>query len=163
MKKYELRIDEAFCWGCRACEVACRQENHLPDGIRLIAATEEFSCKEDGTPNVVFRLKVCRHCDDPPCAAVCPVDAITQRKDGIVILDSAECTGCEACLEACPYGAIDFDAKNGVAGKCNLCYQRLDSGLLPACADNICLGHCIHLEDPHAVHKVLSGIRAAEP
>jgi tetrathionate reductase subunit B len=161
MKKHALRIDEAFCWGCKACEVACKQENHVPDGVKLIALKEEFSKGSDGAPNVIFRLSICRHCDDPPCVAACPVEAITQRQDGIVVLDHGGCTGCESCLEVCPYDAIAFDRQDGVARKCNLCYQRVDSGLLPACADNICLGHCIHFEDPDASRKIVPGIRAA--
>jgi Fe-S-cluster-containing dehydrogenase component len=162
MKKHTLRIDEAFCWGCKACEVACKQENHVPDGVKLIALKEEFRKGKDGAPDFIFRLSICRHCDDPPCVAACSVEAITQRQDGIVVLDHGECTGCESCLEACPYDAIAFDEQNGVARKCNLCYQRVDSGLLPACADNICLGHCIHFEDSDASRKIVSGIRAAE-
>lgn len=162
MKKHLLRIDEVFCWGCKACEVACKQENHVPDGVKLIALKEEFHKEKDGTLDFIFRLNICRHCDDPPCMAECPVEAITQREDGIVILDSEECTGCEACLEACPYDAIAFDEKHSVARKCNLCYQRVDSGLLPACADNICLGHCIHFGDEASIKKIPSGVRVSK-
>ena len=53
------------------------------------------------------------------------------------------CRGCEACVDACPYGAIVFDAARGIARKCDLCYRRVDQGLYPACADNVCLAHCI--------------------
>ncbi|MBW2412285.1 MAG: 4Fe-4S binding protein, partial [Deltaproteobacteria bacterium] len=41
MTKYELIIDHDLCWGCRACEVACKQEHHAPDGIRFIAVGED--------------------------------------------------------------------------------------------------------------------------
>ena len=58
-------------------------------------------------------------------------------------LDEHECTGCRACIEACPYGAIGFDEMKAVAQKCNLCHHRVGKGLLPACADNVCLAHCI--------------------
>jgi Fe-S-cluster-containing dehydrogenase component len=34
-----------------------------------------------------------------------------------------------------------------VARKCNLCHHRVDRGLMPACADNVCLAHCIHFGD----------------
>ena len=111
---------------------------------------------------MVFRVRVCRHCDDPPCEAACPVAAITRRGDGIVVLDETECTGCRACLDACPYGAIAFDETNDVARKCNLCHHRIDRGLLPACADNVCLGHCIHFGNPDEICKVLSGLRSAK-
>jgi Fe-S-cluster-containing dehydrogenase component len=75
------------------------------------------------------------------------VEAIVKREDGIVVLDHALCTGCQACLAACPYEAIGFDVTGNVARKCNLCHHRIDDLLLPACADNVCLAHCIHLEE----------------
>lgn len=151
MKKRKLIIDEYFCWGCKACEVACKQEHQTPGGVKLIAVKEVFSKKKDGGPHVVFQPNVCRHCDDPPCVPPCPVEAIVQREDGIVILDEQNCIGCESCLDACPYEAIVFDRAEGVARKCNLCYERVDAGLLPACADTICLGHCIHFRDPDEI------------
>ena len=159
MKKPTLFIDEAFCWGCKACEVACKQENNVPDGVKLISVKEECRKEEDGTLDFIFRLNICRHCDDPPCVTECPVEAIRKREDGIVILDHDECTGCEMCIQACPYDAIGFDQTNSVARKCNLCYQRVDNGLLPACADNICLGHCIHFGDERTIKTIQSGLR----
>jgi Fe-S-cluster-containing dehydrogenase component len=89
----------------------------------------------------------------------CPVVAIRKREDGIVVLNHDECTGCEMCIDACPYDAIAFDEQNSVARKCNLCYQRVDSGLLPACADNVCLGHCIHFGEEKKVKTIQSGLR----
>ena len=163
MKQHTLLIDAYFCWGCKTCEVACKQEHQMPSGVKLIEVREEFAKDKDGMPDVVFRPNVCRHCDDPACVPACPVEAISQREDGIVVLDEHECTGCEACLAACPYEAIAFDRVNGVARKCNLCYQRVDNGLLPACADNICLGHCIHFGGPQTLSKRTSGLRPARP
>jgi Fe-S-cluster-containing dehydrogenase component len=87
----------------------------------------------------------CRHCDDPACMAICPEEAFCKRVDGIVVLDSTRCSGCQACVDACPYDAVAFDAGEALAQKCNLCHNRLDRGLLPACADNICPAHCIIL------------------
>jgi Fe-S-cluster-containing dehydrogenase component len=146
MTTYALSIAEQFCWGCKACEVACKQENGTADGVKLIAVREDGPRIVAGKLDFTFRVTLCRHCDEPPCAAVCPAEAIAARPDGIVVLDAADCTGCGACIEACPYRAIAFDAQAGVARKCNLCHHRVDRGLLPACADNICLGHCIRFD-----------------
>ncbi|MFO7600705.1 MAG: 4Fe-4S dicluster domain-containing protein [Candidatus Desulfacyla sp.] len=148
MKPYALIINHDLCWGCRTCEVACKQENGAPDGIRLIAVSQDGPRIVDGKLDVVFRAGVCRHCDDPACVDACPEEAITQREDGIVILDIEQCSGCGSCVEACPYDAIALDGVNDIARKCNLCHHRVDRGLVPACADNVCPAHCIYFGDP---------------
>ena len=144
MIKFELLIDHHLCWGCRTCEVACKQENRAADGVKLISVREDGSRQSDGRPESVFQVNHCRHCDEPPCADVCPEAAIHKRDDGIVVMDYELCTGCQACIQECPYDTIDYDADRCVAQKCNLCHHRVDHGLIPACADNVCLAHCVH-------------------
>jgi len=150
MKPYTLIIRHDHCWGCRTCEVACKQENGAPKGIRLISVWQDGPRMMDGRMNVMFRVNVCRHCEDPPCVDACPEEAISKREDGIVVMEDERCSGCESCVDACPYNAIDFDGSKGVARKCNLCHHRVDRGLIPACADNICPAHCIYFGDPDA-------------
>jgi Fe-S-cluster-containing dehydrogenase component len=151
MKKHALIIDHISCWGCKTCEVACKQENNVPEGVKLIEVSEgDFSTADDKTDGG-FQANVCRHCDDPPCVSSCPVEAIVQRDDGIVVLDEETCTGCRLCVDTCPYHAISFDTQKDVAKKCNLCHHRVDSGLIPACADNVCLAHCIYFGDPDGI------------
>ena len=142
MKQHALIIDQELCWGCKTCEVACKQENRAADGTRLISVLEDGP-PIDGKLDFLFKVNVCRHCDDPPCVDACPEEAILKRQDGIVVMDYQKCSGCEACIEACLYDAIAFDENKGVAQKCNLCHHRVDMGLIPACADNVCLAHCI--------------------
>jgi Fe-S-cluster-containing dehydrogenase component len=169
MSDYRLAIEHAACWGCRSCEVACKQENRAPVGVRLIAVAEQRPEPSLERPDTSFRVNLCRHCDPPPCAEVCPVGAITRRDDGLVVMDTEECTGCTLCLEACPYGAIAFDEQEDKAYKCNLCAHRVDQGLIPACADNICLAHCItfgpadRLEEMVADRALLQKRLAADP
>lgn len=145
MRRFTLKIDEEKCWGCKACEVACKQENRAPDGVRLISIRELGPFHAGGRWRYVFRANRCRHCASPACVSVCPTGALSKRADTVVVLDRDTCTGCRACIVACPYDAIMFDEAAGVAAKCNLCHHRLDKDLLPACADNVCLGHCIEL------------------
>ena len=145
MSRYRLRILDKLCWGCKTCEVACKQENRAPTGVKLIEVSEDGPYWRDDELRFVFRVERCRHCGTAPCADACPTGAISQRQDGIVVLDRDECTGCRDCLAACSFDAIAFDDARGVATKCNLCYHRIDRGLLPACADKVCLAHCIHL------------------
>jgi Fe-S-cluster-containing dehydrogenase component len=144
MKKFEFSIDNELCWGCKTCEVACKQENLTAYGIKLISVREKCSDIIDQRQDFVFQVNLCRHCDEPPCVQACPEEAISKREDGIVIMDYDLCTGCEACIDECPYEAIAFDEEKSIAQKCNLCYHRVDQGLIPACADNVCLAHCIH-------------------
>jgi Fe-S-cluster-containing dehydrogenase component len=145
MNSLTLKVEEEKCWGCKACEVACKQENRASDGAKLIHISEDGPLQIDGRWHFVFRAQRCRHCAEPACVEACTFGAISKRADSVVVLDRERCVGCRACLDACPYEAVVFDAAAGVAAKCNLCHHRLDQGLLPACADNICLAHCIQL------------------
>lgn len=145
MGKKSLIIEEENCWGCMACQVACKQEHISPDGINLIRIEHEWIKKEDGRLEFTYRVKRCIQCDEPPCAEVCPESAIRKREDSIVVIESELCTGCGLCIDECPYDAIMLDNVNIKAVKCDMCHQRIDAGLLPACADNICLGRCIYL------------------
>ena len=144
MKTYALEIDHEACWGCKTCEVACKQENRATDGVKLIFVSEEGPGMIDGKLDFVFRVNLCRHCDDPPCADACSEEAIAKRSDGTVVMDYDLCTGCQSCIAACPYDAIEFDDDKSIAQKCNLCHHRIESGLITACADNVCPAHCIY-------------------
>ena len=144
MKTYVLEIDHEACWGCKTCEVACKQENRAAEGVKLVAVSEDGPRMIGGRLDFVFRVDLCRHCDDPPCADACSEEAIVERSDGIVVLDDERCSGCYACITACPYDAIEFDNDKGIAQKCNLCHHRIEKGLIPACADNVCPAHCIY-------------------
>ena len=133
MKTYRLWIDDAACWGCQTCEVACKQENDIPIGLKIIKVKEmEPTDLNAHRSDYTFHVALCQHCEDAPCAAVCPVEAIKRHPDGIVILDSEKCTGCQTCIEACPYNTIAFDEEKNIAMKCNLCVHRIDQGLVPA-------------------------------
>lgn len=139
-----LEVDEDKCWGCKTCETACKQENRAPAGVHLVRVWEDGPRRVEGKWHFVFRVRRCLHCGEPACVAACPAGAIEKRGDGVVVLDGSACSGCRACVEACPYDAVAFDEQAGAAAKCNLCHHRVDQGLLPACADNVCLAHCIH-------------------
>ena len=146
MKKFSLSIVNHLCWGCRTCEVACKQENRAAAGVRLIAVREDGPNLVDDRSEFLFQVNLCRHCDEPPCVDACPEAAIAQRDDGIVVMDYDLCTGCQACIPECPYNVIALDEERDIAQKCNLCHHRVDHGLIPACADNVCPAHCIQFE-----------------
>jgi Fe-S-cluster-containing dehydrogenase component len=159
MNKYNLIIEEHACWGCQTCEVACKQEfNPIEnkEGVKYISVWPDGPKLVDGKLDFVWRVTVCKHCEDPECLHACPVGVITKRGDGIVVLDQSKCIGCEACIPACPYDAITIDKNSRTAIKCNLCHHRVDKGLYPACADNVCLAHCIYFGDPAEIEAQIA-------
>lgn len=142
-QKLAILIDHESCWGCDACEIACKQENHPPEGSRWIRVRTKGVQSLNGRLRLIYHPTRCLQCAKPPCKDACPVGAISQRADGIVLIDSDACIGCMACIEACPFGVMQFNRERGVAEKCHLCYHRIDQGKKPACVD-VCIGRCIH-------------------
>ncbi|MBI4357045.1 MAG: 4Fe-4S dicluster domain-containing protein [Gammaproteobacteria bacterium] len=107
-KKLGMVIDLERCVVCRACVVACKQENKTPPGMSYNPVLEE----ETGEyPHVKLQWfpRPCQHCDKPVCLEVCPYKAIKKREDGIVFIDPNVCRGTKACVKACPYKVPIFD------------------------------------------------------
>jgi len=123
------------CIGCRACEIACKDKNGLAPGPRF----RRVMYIEGGTFPEVFAYKVnmsCNHCAEPACLPTCPTGAIWKRADnGVVDIDSSLCIGCRRCEAACPYGAPQFDVRENVVKKCNMCIDELEAGRKPYCVD----------------------------
>ncbi|HHY33834.1 MAG TPA: 4Fe-4S binding protein [Firmicutes bacterium] len=80
-----------------------------------------------------FKVVVCRACDDPPCARVCPVGALQVRRGGGVRLDEARCIGCGHCRDACVIGAVFWDDETGkpmICVHCGYCAKFCPHGVL---------------------------------
>jgi formate dehydrogenase iron-sulfur subunit len=147
--------DTTLCIGCKACQVACHQWNGLPaagggqvpltghsyDNTRSFSDVnwrhvqfiERFS--DDRSQAAWLMMSdVCKHCAHAPCLEVCPTNAIERTEFGTVYIRESVCNGCRDCIAACPYGVIHMSEAKRVAQKCTFCYDRLQAGLAPACA-----------------------------
>jgi len=76
----------------------------------------------------------CKHCINAPCLEVCPTGALIRTEFDSVYVQKEVCNGCRDCVAACPFGVISYGEWDGTVHKCTLCYDRLQVGLQPACA-----------------------------
>jgi len=130
--QYGFLIDHRRCIGCHACTVACKAENDVPVG----SFRTWVKYQEKGKFPAIkrhFAVLRCNHCTNAPCVTICPVSALSKRKDGIVDLDRDACIGCRACMQGCPYDSIYLNEDSGAAEKCHFCAHRVEKGLEPAC------------------------------
>jgi formate dehydrogenase iron-sulfur subunit len=155
-KSYGFFTDTSVCIGCKACEVACKEWNQLPandvgflgesldntgslDGQtwRHVQFIDNVPDETMGTGNgkaFLLMSDVCKHCTHASCMDVCPTGAIIRTEFHTVFIQEDVCNGCRMCISACPYNVIDIDPQANVARKCTLCYDRLQNGMMPACA-----------------------------
>jgi formate dehydrogenase iron-sulfur subunit len=153
--------DTSVCIGCKACEVACKEWNDVPeDGYLLTGESYDntsalgastwrhvaFIEQQIETPGQggatedesgmrwLMSSDVCKHCTHAACLDVCPTGALFRTEFGTVVVQPDVCNGCGYCIPACPYGVIDQREEDGRAFKCTLCYDRLKEGQTPACA-----------------------------
>lgn len=154
-RKLGLVIDLDICVGCHACVVACKEWNTGGYGAALsdqdpygaepsgawLNRVHSFEVEPEreeraggayGAARIVHFPKSCLHCEDAPCVTVCPTGASYKRADdGIVLVNEDICIGCGLCAWACPYGAREMDAAEGVMKKCTLCVDRIYNANIP--------------------------------
>jgi formate dehydrogenase iron-sulfur subunit len=157
-KPYGFFTDTSVCIGCKACEVACKEWNQLPENedelgflgqsldntgelngsnwrhVQFIDNVPDQTIAEGNGKAFLLMSDVCKHCKHASCLEVCPTGAIIRTEFDTVFIQEDVCNGCRDCIAACPYDVIDIDEERDVARKCTLCYDRLQGGLEPACA-----------------------------
>jgi formate dehydrogenase iron-sulfur subunit len=128
--------DTSVCIGCKACEVACKEWNLVPeDGLAFTGESydntsalgantwrhvafieqraplrldEEAAAAADPEPlRWLMESDVCKHCTDAACLDVCPTGALFRTEFGTVVVQEDVCNGCGYCVPACPFGVID--------------------------------------------------------
>ncbi len=132
-KQHGFYFNADNCISCHACESACSEKNNLPAHL----AFRSVGYVEGGSYPNYQRLNIsmaCNHCDDPVCLKGCPTRAYTKFAEyGAVLQDPDICFGCGYCTWVCPYNAPQLDPVAGHVEKCNMCVDRLEVGLKPAC------------------------------
>jgi DMSO reductase iron-sulfur subunit len=133
-KQHGFYFNADHCIACHACESACSEKNNLPAHLafRAVGYVEGGSWPDYRRLNISM---ACNHCDDPVCLKGCPTRAYTKFAEyGAVLQDPDICFGCGYCTWVCPYNAPQLDPVAGHVQKCNMCVDRLEAGLKPACA-----------------------------
>jgi nitrate reductase beta subunit len=94
---------------------------------------------------MMYLPRLCEHCLNPACVAVCPSGAIYKREeDGIVLIDQDKCRGWRMCVSGCPYKKVYYNWQSGKSEKCILCYPRLEVGQPTVCSET-CVGRIRYL------------------
>jgi formate dehydrogenase iron-sulfur subunit len=122
--------DTSVCIGCKACEVACKEWNLVPeDGLvwtgesydntstlganswRHVAFVEQQEpLRGDGEVDALRWLMssdVCKHCTHAACLDVCPTGSLFRTEYDTVVVQEDICNGCGYCVPACPFGVLD--------------------------------------------------------
>jgi len=136
MANYAIALEYQNCIDCRACEVACKDENGVmlgADKQRIWVGVVEGG-KTLADMFVNFYPSQCNHCIDAPCVTVCPTGASHFAEGGIVKVDYDMCIICKGCMEACPYDARFVDETRHAVDKCTFCDGRIQEYGTTACS-----------------------------
>jgi formate dehydrogenase iron-sulfur subunit len=128
--------DTSVCIGCKACEVACKEWNLIPeDGLNwtgesydntselganswrhvkfveqrkpLFVGDGDFATLDAEPLRWLMASDVCKHCSEAGCLDVCPTGALFRTEFGTVVVQEDVCNGCGYCVPACPFGVLD--------------------------------------------------------
>ena len=168
--------DSTLCIGCKACEVACKEWNEVPDDgflwsglsydntlalghsswrhVKFVERDPVVGCGGNAPKQAswTFSSDVCKHCGVAGCLEACPTGSIVRTEFGGVFVQPDICNGCGYCVVACPFGVIDRSPDDGRAFKCTFCYDRQKVGMEPACA-KACPTSSIVFGDLDALHQ----------
>ncbi len=109
---------------------------------------QHFAVEHEGRAVELHMPRRCMHCENPPCANLCPWGACAKEDDGAVEISAELCLGGAKCRTVCPWhipqrqtgvglylDLLPSLAGNGVMYKCDRCAPRRARGELPACIE----------------------------
>lgn len=109
---------------------------------------QTVNVKHEGRQYELHIQRRCMHCDNPPCANLCPFSAQEKSPEGPVLINHNLCFGGAKCRDVCPWQIPQRQAGvglymqvapkyvgGGVMYKCDLCYDRIKGGGVPACVE----------------------------
>lgn len=179
-------IDQTRCTACRGCQVACKQWKNQkvettvqtgtyqnppdlsPSTFKLVRFSE---VRVDGELRWLFFPEQCRHCVQPPCKIVADMydpEAIIQDPATGAVLYTERTRNLDAGMirAACPYDIPRPDPATGVLTKCNMCIDRVQNGMLPACVKT-CPTNTMHFGDRQDMlelaNKRLAEVKKKQP
>ncbi len=143
-----ILIDTTYCAGCRTCEFTCAEAHGLPgpdpdfsvfEQERTTSETQWTLVNEYETDaGMVYAKRQCMHCLQPACASACLTKAMLKTEEGPVVWRGSKCMGCRFWMVSCPFDVPKFEyhSANPKIQKCNMCVERREQGLVPACVEN---------------------------
>ena len=162
--------DTSVCIGCKACEVACKEWNVIPqDGqdflgrsydntgelngetwrhVAFIEQEKPLHVNGDGDGSTGLRWlmesDVCKHCTHAACLDVCPTGSLFRTEFGTVVVQEDICNGCGYCVPACPFGVLDKRHLPATTDKLPLFLGKKEDGRVwkcTLCYDRLRGGH----------------------
>jgi len=153
---FGVLADTTVCIGCRNCELACNQENKLPEqpsgyfsdksvfDSRRRPTIESLTVvnsplESNSSDQQSFGKIQCMHCNHPACVSACIVGAMTKCRHGVVTYDAWKCIGCRYCMVACPFQIPAYEYEEPLhprVMKCTFCYDRIHDDKKPACVES---------------------------
>ncbi len=147
-EQWGMLNDEASCTGCKTCQYVCKQrmgfksagDSPIYDNPRDLNA-ENYTVVQlfpgDAEDHHQYVKRQCMHCNDPACAAACPVSALIKREDGPVTYNPDKCIGCRYCMVACPFDVPTFEYSSATPKiqKCDMCVDLVVQGKNTVCSD----------------------------
>nr|WP_319491568.1 4Fe-4S dicluster domain-containing protein [uncultured Desulfobacter sp.] len=149
-------VDLTLCTACRGCQVACKQWKDLPaEQTRNVGSHQNPQDLSAHTLKLVrfkevrdqkgklqwnFFPEQCRHCIEPPCKYMFNMyksNAVTHdAATGAVVYNTSVTLDKNVDLapdQVCPYNVPRKNEETGQWTKCDMCIDRVQQGMKPAC------------------------------